>query len=556
DDTLALFNAVVAGNYIPPKDLVPNLPRRVEKAIEGALQPDLSERIPDCHTLMATLTGDIVTKEILINKLPEGPWNQSIISSVSILGSGDGERVNLAAPRIQHQPISEETWGPEPEAMIETIRQPTQADMSSAFPSLATMPGADTQGTFTLPEAPVIKEPTPATAPPAAKGDKGKLAFVGLFAALALLVVGGLATVGVLVALGVFGQPTLTLDTQVANDNDPKLVVADVYAGDDDDDDDDAQPEPEPDNNATPEPAPPEAGAGSTKHDDAETTQPDKIGLGGCGQAEDLEAAASKGALSSYAQQCIAKFIVDDESQKMTDRRKLSRLQLVNDKAICDASKQCAAYEESQTYYFEELGRYDVDMMLIWVRYLSDNKAHGLEQQNDIVLWCNRALERRQDWTSEKYVSNVEKLFKERSQARYSMVKLSSGGEQEKYRTEARTDIMEWANFRLQLGKDAEEALALCALAVGDRSRCTAQQHEMAAKVQVTFVSVPLGAKVLIDGNEIAQAPFTHDITGGQHVVRMEMPDGKSTDRNIQVGPNDPTRHLWRAREDKWESTY
>ncbi|MBT3222843.1 MAG: PEGA domain-containing protein, partial [Proteobacteria bacterium] len=275
----------------------------------------------------------------------------------------------------------------------------------------------------------------------------------------------------------------------------------------------------------------------------------------------ELEQAAAKGALSTSGLSCIKAFIAD-ENQQMTDRRTLARVGLVNDKAICDAAKQCKNYEESQEFYFNELGRYDIDMMYIWVRYLSERPNQTIDRQKEIVLWCNRALERKQDWNSVKYVKHVEKLLGLRAHARHNMLKLAieqGYPEEGKYRTEVRADAMEWANFVLQLGKNADEALALCAEAMGDTSKCTTFQHDLADKTVVTFVSIPLGARVFLDGAQVGVSPLPHETPAGTHVLRMEVQDSDppvASEITIEVGANEAIRHLWRSGEDKWESSF
>jgi serine/threonine protein kinase len=58
DDTLAIYNAVVSGDIVPPQEYNANLEDRVEMAIRGCLAIQREERIPDCDTLLAVLRGD------------------------------------------------------------------------------------------------------------------------------------------------------------------------------------------------------------------------------------------------------------------------------------------------------------------------------------------------------------------------------------------------------------------------------------------------------------------------------------------------------------------
>jgi hypothetical protein len=49
--------AIRGGRYHPPRELVPDLPEPVCRAIEGCLVPDRDQRIPDCEALLAVLDG-------------------------------------------------------------------------------------------------------------------------------------------------------------------------------------------------------------------------------------------------------------------------------------------------------------------------------------------------------------------------------------------------------------------------------------------------------------------------------------------------------------------
>jgi serine/threonine protein kinase len=59
DEALAIYNAVVDGNYLSPRVHQPEMPERLHQAIVGCLQVDLDARIPDCDTLAAVMSGSI-----------------------------------------------------------------------------------------------------------------------------------------------------------------------------------------------------------------------------------------------------------------------------------------------------------------------------------------------------------------------------------------------------------------------------------------------------------------------------------------------------------------
>lgn len=58
DDALSIYNAIIAGEYIAPKTLVPDLPERLDVAIRGCLALKPERRIPDCGMLLAVMKGE------------------------------------------------------------------------------------------------------------------------------------------------------------------------------------------------------------------------------------------------------------------------------------------------------------------------------------------------------------------------------------------------------------------------------------------------------------------------------------------------------------------
>ncbi|MCB9676880.1 MAG: serine/threonine protein kinase [Alphaproteobacteria bacterium] len=56
-DTMELFQAVCAAQFVPVRERLPKAPARMVKAIEAALTVPLADRAPDCATLRALWTG-------------------------------------------------------------------------------------------------------------------------------------------------------------------------------------------------------------------------------------------------------------------------------------------------------------------------------------------------------------------------------------------------------------------------------------------------------------------------------------------------------------------
>jgi tRNA A-37 threonylcarbamoyl transferase component Bud32 len=60
DDIVKVYNAVCDGEFIPPRELLPDIPARLENAILGSLVVERERRIPDCDTLREVFEGRMV----------------------------------------------------------------------------------------------------------------------------------------------------------------------------------------------------------------------------------------------------------------------------------------------------------------------------------------------------------------------------------------------------------------------------------------------------------------------------------------------------------------
>jgi hypothetical protein len=83
DDIFQIFNDVITGSFTPPRELVADLPKRMEDAILGALRPDRDERIPSCDQLLAIWRGDEV-----LSALRTDSWSADDIERAMSLGAG------------------------------------------------------------------------------------------------------------------------------------------------------------------------------------------------------------------------------------------------------------------------------------------------------------------------------------------------------------------------------------------------------------------------------------------------------------------------------------
>jgi len=72
-DMFEMFVKINSGDYRPPRELLPNIPERMEKAIVGALLVDKDERIQNCNELLSIWTGLDPTEQ-------EITWGSDLLS--------------------------------------------------------------------------------------------------------------------------------------------------------------------------------------------------------------------------------------------------------------------------------------------------------------------------------------------------------------------------------------------------------------------------------------------------------------------------------------------
>ncbi len=71
----------------------------------------------------------------------------------------------------------------------------------------------------------------------------------------------------------------------------------------------------------------------------------------------------------------------------------------------------------------------------------------------------------------------------------------------------------------------------------------------------LTVSSVPLGAELKVDGKVMGSTPV-RDLTlpEGEHRLELTTSDGRASKKTVRVGEHTPSRYIWRADGDTWES--
>ncbi|MBT3219968.1 MAG: protein kinase [Proteobacteria bacterium] len=107
-DLFQIFTAVTSGQYAQPRQFVSDIPRRMEAAIQGALQVDPDKRFPDCATLLKVWRGETSGGEVARHASSNSDaWGDSLLQEAADLGSGgDISAVGILAHSApSHSPV-------------------------------------------------------------------------------------------------------------------------------------------------------------------------------------------------------------------------------------------------------------------------------------------------------------------------------------------------------------------------------------------------------------------------------------------------------------------
>ncbi len=122
-DLLEIFNAVAHGKYIPPRDVVPELPQRMHDAIVAALQVDPSDRPPSCEALLQQWLG---VEAVAGNPVASAFSGASIERARSL-----GSKASFMAPPgsvVPESAPSDATWADDPSGRGEAPKSTSSAE--------------------------------------------------------------------------------------------------------------------------------------------------------------------------------------------------------------------------------------------------------------------------------------------------------------------------------------------------------------------------------------------------------------------------------------------
>lgn len=191
-----------------------------------------------------------------------------------------------------------------------------------------------------------------------------------------------------------------------------------------------------------------------------------------------LEPFATKGGLSDTQKECLEASYAAASTQ--TTKDKISRVLMVNAYAY-----NTRTWASLVSRHLEEVDQSDPDIAYLYAFYLYNTDKAEAEE---VVRWTETALERRDIWTGNVYVSRVYGLMRLRAVAANAVWELAekeradSGSSPEvldrieKNRNRTKTFAREWVDFAKVSGRSVKEPLALCLSAANLAKACGVEE--------------------------------------------------------------------------------
>jgi serine/threonine protein kinase/tetratricopeptide (TPR) repeat protein len=167
NDTMEVFDAVTTGRFEDPRQLVSDLPDRMERAILGALQVDPDARITTSAELYATWTG-VEGEGVREASGDSNPWGSDILSAARTLGA--------VRPEPPEERTSESTF-----SLDEGVSEPAAPSADTLEPKSLERPTADS-----------LEQPTPSSEDLPTQVRRGAIVLAVIVAVVTVLAVVGL----------------------------------------------------------------------------------------------------------------------------------------------------------------------------------------------------------------------------------------------------------------------------------------------------------------------------------------------------------------------------
>jgi serine/threonine protein kinase len=230
NDMLELFTAITSGKFRPPRELNPQIPERMERAILGALEVQREQRIPDCRVLFEVWEGRLVDwRAISLDKVGKGehdPRWEDVIGSAWSEGAELSNSMTAVPSSLEPAARTAPKLGSDGGAETYYDDAPPDAeppvvpeDIGGGDETFYHPPPRDDDA---LPPRAVVPDAAPAGTPDKAPARPRALPWIAGLAALAALAVGGT------LLLQDPPSPLQTLPTTAAAPAEPAPAVADV----------------------------------------------------------------------------------------------------------------------------------------------------------------------------------------------------------------------------------------------------------------------------------------------------------------------------------------
>ena len=443
-DMLEIFNRIAHADYIPVREHVPDVPSRMERAIEAAIVVDLNQRVGDCDLLLRMWNGEHV--EMRSTSMPQ------------VLSARDrsGEPVAALTPETINLTAMD----------LGVTREQIAAPALTNLPSLAPQDLAPT-----LAPAPLLPPGGPST--PGVASAAILMTSGGLFVASFGLVLVALA-IGAGVWAGAFQNLSVIATVEPTL---PTLQITPTNAGDNEDGADGSAEV----RSTAPEPSlDPDLDLADAAVAELELEEVEEVQLpNDCGELVDLEGPAREGRLTPEQLACLDGLIAGSDSQ--TEKKKLSLVLLVNAEAAL-VGDQCADFDARYNFHISEIDRSDPEFMYNWVVHLSELQHAG--QVRERIDWSNRALEAKAYWPPSIFSKRVSTLHRARTLAAYALYLAANDvylqtkkpldeEKRDRVRLEAKNYSVEWIAYDHALGKDTSKAVEICSIVAGIGTVCT-----------------------------------------------------------------------------------
>jgi hypothetical protein len=173
-----------------------------------------------------------------------------------------------------------------------------------------------------------------------------------------------------------------------------------------------------------------------------------------------LEPAATKGALSEEEKSCLESRYTAAKVQTVKD--KISRVLLVN--AYAYSTKYWAQLVQR---HLDEVDRSDPDIAYLYAFYLFNTDRNTA---SEVIRWTETALERKDVWSGDVYVSRVYGLYRLRAKAANVLwieaedrkARGEKGIDVDELRNNVKVYAREWLDFAKVAGRDTSESAQLC----------------------------------------------------------------------------------------------